>query len=859
MKKSLFAMLLAVIMVAAVIFIAAPATKAETEADITLSADTTQTLVIDSDKVLNLNGFNATVSVNKGVTLTIVDTKFMEGDWNLKGTSAGILTVAEGSEGTIKAWAQFGDYKYLAVKNGNTYSAHPFNIMLTNVGVNTHSSKITVGITVVADDVVAALIDSGEFGLHNITLDGQPNHAEYENRYAKHPFAKFDGKNGLQVYFDLNNSLSKDVLTENRSNEFGAYIKVNAGYDEEVIVESKSTTKIAPKAVLDSIANKYSTLSPTDKALMQKLMISSDSVKTYLSSVSVPVEETTTGYVKITSANQLTSGKYVLVAEGGYAPTILNGSWVEVGQPIVDKFGTITAENATAFLWTLTVDGDSVVLMDANNKSIAPEGGNENGIKEGEYSWAFSFENGVFSFSGTGEDTVTLACNKTSNYKIKAYKNDTAKGYPHTFALYKETEIVVCKHTNASAATCTETSVCQDCGITVSAALGHADVNYDHICDNGCNEPQGECGDFDNNGFCDYGFGYDGGCNKTFEITDEPAEPVSATLNFADAANRTISTTTEQVWEQNGIKLTYSKNNYNNNLAEYANPVRFYAGTKITIEFSGMTKIEFTCNSAAYATTLASCIDGATANGSVVTVNLAAAANSFSFVPSAQVRVNSLTVSNAPVCEHPNTTTTTVAATCTEAGSTTVTCDDCGKTVSTEEIAALEHNFVDGKCNREGCDATVSTGGENEKFEVKFELGANGSASHADGSSKTSYSETVDGYTLSLTSGTNMYTGARDAKGNSCIKLGTSSKAGSFSFTVGENVTSVTIYVAKYKSNTSKVTINGTTYTLTKSSDAGEYDAITIDTSTTKTITLTTISGGYRAMVNTIVFKGVTK
>ncbi len=99
-----------------------------------------------------------------------------------------------------------------------------------------------------------------------------------------------------------------------------------------------------------------------------------------------------------------------------------------------------------------------------------------------------------------------------------------------------------------------------------------------------------------------------------------------------------------------------------------------------------------------------------------------------------------------------------------------------------------------------------------------------------------------------------MYTGARDNKGNSCIKLGTSSAVGKFSFTVPNDVASVVIYVAKYKANTSKVTINGTTTTLTKSSNNGEYDAITVDTSTTKTVSLTTVSGGYRAMVNTIEF-----
>ena len=137
---------------------------------------------------------------------------------------------------------------------------------------------------------------------------------------------------------------------------------------------------------------------------------------------------------------------------------------------------------------------------------------------------------------------------------------------------------------------------------------------------------------------------------------------------------------------------------------------------------------------------------------------------------------------------------------------------------------------------------------------IEFALGANGAASHADGSSKTSYTETVGDYTLSITDGTNMYTGARDATGNSCIKLGTSSKTGGFSFTVPDDVTSVVIAIAKYKSSTSAVTINGTTTTLTKNSNNGEYDEITVDTSSTKTVTLATTSSGKRAMVNTITY-----
>jgi hypothetical protein len=103
---------------------------------------------------------------------------------------------------------------------------------------------------------------------------------------------------------------------------------------------------------------------------------------------------------------------------------------------------------------------------------------------------------------------------------------------------------------------------------------------------------------------------------------------------------------------------------------------------------------------------------------------------------------------------------------------------------------------------------------------------------------------------------TKVYDGARDAKGNSCLKLGTSKVTGSLTFTVPENVTEVVIYVAGYKAATSTdIKINGTSYNVSTTSNDGIYTAITIDTTTVKTVTFTTVT--YRCMINTIEFKGV--
>lgn len=140
-------------------------------------------------------------------------------------------------------------------------------------------------------------------------------------------------------------------------------------------------------------------------------------------------------YKKISSMDELTTGKYVMILDTGYAPGSLDGKWVTAVQPSVTD-GSVT--DPTTGVWTLTVSGSSVKLTDANGVSIAPKGGNENGIKSGEYEWEVSFANGKFSFYGTGTDTVTFASNKSFENKFRAYKNTTINaGYPYEFTLYK--------------------------------------------------------------------------------------------------------------------------------------------------------------------------------------------------------------------------------------------------------------------------------------------------------------------------------------------------------------------------------------------------------------------------------------
>ena len=138
-------------------------------------------------------------------------------------------------------------------------------------------------------------------------------------------------------------------------------------------------------------------------------------------------------YAKVTSADQFTTGTYYMVTNTGYAPGKLDGNWISAVQVAE---GTIPDA-----IWTLTVTGEEVTLKDSNGKFVAPKGGNNNGIKEGEYKWNWSFEDGKFTFAGQGDDTVVLASNKSSENKFRAYKTSTVSGYPNSypseFTLYK--------------------------------------------------------------------------------------------------------------------------------------------------------------------------------------------------------------------------------------------------------------------------------------------------------------------------------------------------------------------------------------------------------------------------------------
>ncbi len=196
----------------------------------------------------------------------------------------------------------------------------------------------------------------------------------------------------------------------------------------------------------------------------------------------------------------------------------------------------------------------------------------------------------------------------------------------------------------------------------------------------------------------------------------KPSETV-VTISFDNTANRTVFTTTQQVWEQNGITVVNDKASSSSNVADYSNPGRFYKGSNVTISYPGMTKLEIDCSNldSKYVNSwLGVQTATATKNGSIVTIVFDTPVDSFTYTNlSAQARAYKITVyakAATAACEHINFTVEgAVATTCTTEGNTgIVRCQDCQELLEAGSvIPALGHKEI----AHEGKDATCSDKG----------------------------------------------------------------------------------------------------------------------------------------------------
>lgn len=141
-----------------------------------------------------------------------------------------------------------------------------------------------------------------------------------------------------------------------------------------------------------------------------------------------------------------------------------------------------------------------------------------------------------------------------------------------------------------------------------------------------------------------------GNLEQTITITqdaydeDGPVfEETSVSLSFTSTAQRTTFTTSQQVWEQNGIKFTNDKASSTNNIGNYSNPVRLYQNSMVTVEAPGNIKtitVDCTGLDNKYITPW-----GGTVANKIVTITLDGTSNTYTISKlSAQARAYSITV-----------------------------------------------------------------------------------------------------------------------------------------------------------------------------------------------------------------------
>ncbi|MDE7406002.1 MAG: hypothetical protein K2M89_03930 [Clostridiales bacterium] len=93
-------------------------------------------------------------------------------------------------------------------------------------------------------------------------------------------------------------------------------------------------------------------------------------------------------------------------------------------------------------------------------------------------------------------------------------------------------------------------------------------------------------------------------------IANENQTEVTINFKATDRAERTNFTATEQVWEQNGIKLTNTKSNFNDSsTGSGTDDVRLYKNSDAKIEYPGMSTIVFHTTGYDYTTALKTALD----------------------------------------------------------------------------------------------------------------------------------------------------------------------------------------------------------------------------------------------------------
>ena len=157
------------------------------------------------------------------------------------------------------------------------------------------------------------------------------------------------------------------------------------------------------------------------------------------------------------------------------------------------------------------------------------------------------------------------------------------------------------------------------------------------------------------------------------------------------------------------VTVRFDKKTSTSNPAYYNDGVRLYqnGGTlTITADDATIKSVAITAGSSSYNGKGGSVSAGTlNVNSTAVTISNVNASSVVYTTGSTRLYVKSISITyevSEAACTHANKDSTTVDATCTEAGSKTVFCADCKEVLSTESIDKLGHNYVGGTCSRCG-------------------------------------------------------------------------------------------------------------------------------------------------------------
>lgn len=208
-------------------------------------------------------------------------------------------------------------------------------------------------------------------------------------------------------------------------------------------------------------------------------------------------------------------------------------------------------------------------------------------------------------------------------------------------------------------------------------------------------------------------------------VEPEPEGVKTATISFASTAQRTSYSTSEQIWENEGVVFTNSKGSSTTNVGNYSNPARFYKSSNISVTAPGnITKLEFDCKGIGsdYVTPLSS-LTGASKTGVIITISLDGTSSTIEYKGlSAQARANSLTVTY--VIADPS------APSITAGNVTDVSARGVEAAELTYEIANLEYSDLAVTCD----ETVVTSASKGEDGVINYVVSVNPTASARHGS-----------------------------------------------------------------------------------------------------------------------------